>query len=343
MPMEYNGRQRTRVHQRARGEVTRADARDERIGFTQPLSKPKGLFAEISFAQVIAGAAAAATSMLLASKIGIAGSVIGAAVSSAVTIVCSQLYRRALDASADKLRNSKLASSVDANLPNVTGADAEETRRKPYVSGFDTDAGAASSNRTVRRSSYYGDAVGRGARMAPVDLQIRAAGDRSRAQRKVIVASIILAVLAVALTAGAILVGTAGRGLGEKPASIISAPAGATAQKPNGAAGDSKATGTSDARDDAGDGTATSADSGHAASNGTDSGSGKPADSSSSPGTGTGSGSSDDGTSAGGEPAGNGTDDNGSGNTDTGDDASGQPEKPVETPDRPSAEAGRDE
>ncbi|MFR2950939.1 MAG: hypothetical protein ACLTKG_06245 [Collinsella intestinalis] len=47
-------------------------------------------------AQAIAASAAAATSMLLASRIGIAGSVIGAAVSSMVTVICSQLYRNAL-------------------------------------------------------------------------------------------------------------------------------------------------------------------------------------------------------------------------------------------------------
>ena len=64
---------------------------DTHIGATQPIALRKGLLDGISVAQIIAAAAAAVTSMLLSSKIGIAGSVIGAAVSSVVTVVCSQL------------------------------------------------------------------------------------------------------------------------------------------------------------------------------------------------------------------------------------------------------------
>ncbi len=61
---------------------------EKRIGSTQPISVRRGLFDGISVAQVIAASAAAATSMLLASRIGIAGSVIGAAVSTKVTVIC---------------------------------------------------------------------------------------------------------------------------------------------------------------------------------------------------------------------------------------------------------------
>lgn len=60
---------------------------DTHIGATQPIALRKGLLDGISVAQIIAAAAAAVTSMLLSSKIGIAGSVIGAAVSSVVTVV----------------------------------------------------------------------------------------------------------------------------------------------------------------------------------------------------------------------------------------------------------------
>ena len=80
---------------------------DTHIGATQPIALRKGLLDGISVAQIIAAAAAAVTSMLLSSKIGIAGSVIGAAVSSVVTVVCSQLYRNALDTSARKLKANK--------------------------------------------------------------------------------------------------------------------------------------------------------------------------------------------------------------------------------------------
>ena len=54
----------------------------------------------------MAGAAAAATSVVLASKIGIAGSVIGAAVSSVVTVVSSQIYRHFITTGAEKLKGA---------------------------------------------------------------------------------------------------------------------------------------------------------------------------------------------------------------------------------------------
>lgn len=64
----------------------------------------RGLFDDLSVAQVLAGALAAVTSMLLASQIGIYGSVIGVGVGSVISAVASQLYKKFLSASADKIR-----------------------------------------------------------------------------------------------------------------------------------------------------------------------------------------------------------------------------------------------
>ena len=72
----------------------------------------KGLFEGLSVSQVTAGALAAVTSMLLSAQIGIAGSVIGVAVGSVVSTVSSQLYKKFLAGSAEKLRG--LASSDNA-------------------------------------------------------------------------------------------------------------------------------------------------------------------------------------------------------------------------------------
>ena len=63
-----------------------------------------GLFDDLSIAQVVAGALAAVTSMLLASQIGIYGSAIGVGVGSVVSAVASQLYKKFLQRSADKLK-----------------------------------------------------------------------------------------------------------------------------------------------------------------------------------------------------------------------------------------------
>ena len=192
MPIPDNSQRKTRVYRREQ-EDKQPQPYDERIGFTQPLAPRHRPLDGISAAQVIAGAAAAATSMLLASKIGIAGSVIGAAVSSAVTIICSQLYRHALETSAEKLKLSQLGISGDSERPSA--ADAYRSDRTP--AGY------------------------RGARIAPAALQIRAAEERHSTQRKVLVASVVLAAAAVALTAGIILLGTAGQGLGTRPEPLL--------------------------------------------------------------------------------------------------------------------------
>ena len=163
----------------------------------------KRLFDGISIAQVIAASAAAATSMLLASKIGIAGSVIGAAVSSMVTVICSQLYRNALDASAEKLRLKQMS-------PDTSSYPEYPTTGSP-TRMYDAQAPALDEGVTLRP----------GARIAPTKLRARAAAERSANARKVAYASVGIALLAVALCAGAILLSTSGEGLGIKTPSLF--------------------------------------------------------------------------------------------------------------------------
>lgn len=204
-------RQRTRVVPRAESDAP-APAAVSSIGNTQliPREKP-GLFEGISLAQIIAGAAAAATSMVLASHIGIGGSVIGAAVSSVVTVVSSQLYRRFLDASAEKLKRGG-AVVRDEVLPGG--------RREAQAIG--TPAGDAT--RVMPTAQAAGGTPVRGARVAPRKLQARAAAERAATQHKVVAFSAAVAVAAVALCAAVILLTTAGAGLGTKTTSLF-APA----------------------------------------------------------------------------------------------------------------------
>lgn len=180
-----------------------AGSPDTHIGYTQPIPVRKGLFDGISVAQVIAASGAAATSMLLASRIGIAGSVIGAAVSSMVTVICSQLYRNALDASARKLK----AKQADHAC--------EQDALRGYVNaGGATGAGDSSATGAPR------------IRIAPTKLQARAAAERSASRRKVAIASALIALAAVAASAGIIMLTTSGQGLGTKvPGIFTSAPA----------------------------------------------------------------------------------------------------------------------
>lgn len=191
---DYTNRRKTRIY--VRPSDREAPSKDDLIGQTQAIPIKQGLFDGLSVAQIIAGAAAAATSVALASYIGLAGSIIGAAVSSVVTVVSSQLYRRFLDASARKIKT------------------AGSRARSGYASGY----ASADATEVIAPA-----ADARGARMAPSKIRARAAAARTANQRKVIAFSIVIALVAVVACAAAILLGTAGAGLGEKTAPIIPA------------------------------------------------------------------------------------------------------------------------
>lgn len=180
----YTETRRTRVYQREQ---------EQFIGQTQAIAPKEKLLEGLSIPQVIAGAAAAATSVALASHIGIAGSVIGAAVSSIVTVLSSQVYRHFLSAGAAKLKH-------EPERPGPSSA---------YVSGYGYSERAA--------QGYYDRQPARyGARIAPTKLQARAAAERAATQRKVVMFSVGTAVLAVALSVTIILALTEGKGLGER-------------------------------------------------------------------------------------------------------------------------------
>lgn len=91
----------------------------------------KGLFEGLSVSQVTAGALAAVTSMLLSAQIGIAGSVIGVAVGSVVSTVSSQLYKKFLAGSAEKLRG--FASSDNEEENAATNAVAAQSATQSFA------------------------------------------------------------------------------------------------------------------------------------------------------------------------------------------------------------------
>ena len=112
MTTKYTDAPRTRVMTPA--SLNNGVHENHSIGQTMAIAPKKGLFDDISIPQIIAGAAAAATSVALASKIGIAGSVIGAAVSSVITVVSSQVYRHFISASAEALKGTHAAVDYPA-------------------------------------------------------------------------------------------------------------------------------------------------------------------------------------------------------------------------------------
>ena len=206
------------------------------IGQTMAIAPKKGLFDDISIPQIIAGAAAAATSVALASKIGIAGSVIGAAVSSVITVVSSQVYRHFISASAKALKGTHTAVDYPAGV------------YEPVEFNAEGHLGGAATTQEMRQIAGRATT----ARVAPDNLRAKAAAERSQTQKQVIIFSIAIAIVAVIACTGAILITTAGEGLGERPESILSS---STTEH------DADNTGQSQNQQDDSQGTSTSTDS----------------------------------------------------------------------------------
>lgn len=204
MTTKYTDAPRTRVMTPA--SLNNGVHENHSIGQTMAIAPKKGLFDDISIPQIIAGAAAAATSVALASKIGIAGSVIGAAVSSVITVVSSQVYRHFISASAEAIKGTHAAVDYPAGAYEPVEPDVEE-----YLGG-------AATTQEMRRVAGRATT----ARVAPNSLRAKAAAERSQTQKKVIVFSIVIAIVAVIACTGAILITTAGEGLGERPEPILS-------------------------------------------------------------------------------------------------------------------------
>ena len=186
MTTKYTDAPRTRVMTPAA--LNNGVHENHSIGQTMAIAPKKGLFDDISIPQIIAGAAAAATSVALASKIGIAGSVIGAAVSSVITVVSSQVYRHFISASAKALKGTHADVDYPAGAYEPVELNAEE------------HLGGAATTQEMRQVAGRATT----ARVAPNSLRAKAAAERSQTQKKVIVFSIAIAIVAVIACTGAI-------------------------------------------------------------------------------------------------------------------------------------------
>ena len=210
-----------------RSEVTHVDKQE----------RQRRLLDDISAAQLLAGALAAATSLLLSTYIGIAGSVIGVAVGSVVATVSSQLYRRFLAASAEKIRE------IPAALPHVTRAPhareaskqlAEDAPRAPApgsASAPDTVSAPASASASDARglrhrktpTPHLADMAD--ASLSSVRAHVDARRHEERVRRGALFVSLASALVAVLVSAGVVEALTNGEGLGAKPAASLAAPA----------------------------------------------------------------------------------------------------------------------
>ena len=121
---------RTRVYQRP-ADTTVVTRRDDFIGQTMAIEPKKKLFEGVSFAQVVAGAAAAATSVALASYIGIAGSIIrrryqlgGDRCVFAAVSTCPRCSARKI-----KIASAKAKTTMFAEQPDAPGMTAQRWTR----------------------------------------------------------------------------------------------------------------------------------------------------------------------------------------------------------------------
>ena len=180
------------------------------------------LFDDLSVAQVVAGALAAVTSMLLASQIGIYGSVIGVGVGSVVSAVASQLYKKFFTASAGRTATLPQAEKT-ARLSPQDSIGSREAARRSRTPRAD-DAGLR-DDPTVQRARERRE-------------------HRKKLQRRVVAVSIASAIVAVALSALVIDLVTTGQGVGAKTQPLI--PSSSQAQK-------SDSSGSGDASDEPAD------------------------------------------------------------------------------------------
>lgn len=207
----------------------------------------KSLFEGLSGAQLTAGALAAVTSMLLSAQIGIAGSVIGVAVGSVVSTVASQVYKRFLEQSATKLRGMRDSDEESStggvgDAEGLEGLEAVPFGTEEDVRADGPKAGQAEQTEFAGGSMRAVDQLASG-RVIAGGVPGRATatphlGDKSlagditaqhvrekrehdkRMQRGVIAVSIVSALVAVAVSAGFVMLTTQGQGLGAKPAAI---------------------------------------------------------------------------------------------------------------------------
>lgn len=194
---------------------------------TKPQGFLRSLFDDLSVAQVIAGALAAATVFLLSSVIGVAGSLIGAAIGSVISAVSSQVYKKALSASADKLRDvgpTSLMDSVDASSikkeEEISISSEDETTFIPARANTAEKSAAAHvmSANDLRYTAPNTNGE---------DPALRRAHERrnrkAKVQRQVLVVSVVSSLIAIVICAGIITFATQGEGIGAKTEPILPA------------------------------------------------------------------------------------------------------------------------
>ncbi|WP_283170672.1 hypothetical protein [Curtanaerobium respiraculi] len=213
---------------------------------TEESQKSAGIFDDLSLVQIIATAIAATTSFLLASQIGIAGSVIGAAVSAAVSTIATQMYKNILNRSATRLKERK-----DAGADSLSEHESPTARRSASADTSSEDEVPAALHAANGGSATATPVLGKDADLSVATVRShRVQRRRKQVAAGVIATAAISGLLMVFIFAGAVTAATNGEGIGTKPAAITAtsastSSAGKTASPGTSATSSEKATASS--------------------------------------------------------------------------------------------------
>ncbi|WP_258184677.1 MULTISPECIES: hypothetical protein [unclassified Bifidobacterium] len=183
----------------------------------------------LSISQIVAGSLAAVTSFLLSAKIGVGGSVIGAAASYIISTVAANVYKNVLDVSGEKLQSITPGSSDDSDdvdkeqtptsvptsdtdATKTTDDDAAESDATTVIAGA---AGAVRTPREVSSNVPSADRQGLPAtRTSTYTLEEirRTRKRRIDPKRMAIIVSVVSGLIGVAFAAGLVLLFTNGNG-----------------------------------------------------------------------------------------------------------------------------------
>ena len=162
----------------------------------------KKFFEGLSLSSIVAGTLAAVTSFLLASKIGIAGSVMGAPASYIVSAVATKIYQNILTASGEKLQSASSSGNDDDTTDNKSDK-AAESESDTTMTGMVNTVSTARKPREVVSNRANG-------RTYSVNELRKARSHNSK--RTAIIVTLVSGLLAVAVTAGIVMLVTQGRG-----------------------------------------------------------------------------------------------------------------------------------
>ncbi|MBO7717197.1 MAG: hypothetical protein J6S17_00025 [Aeriscardovia sp.] len=189
-------------------------------------SRWRNFFKNISFAQIAASGLSAITVFFLTAKIGLAGSIIGAALASIISTISSQLYKNVIDESSKRIKGNR---DDDQDEDENKGEKEKESRREerrsvsaPIYLEQDELPAQFSPHLPPRLSSArprHAKPVGRtvsssstvvpSAPLAPVKSFRK---ERKKTKKKVIAVSIISSLLTLVVVCGIILFVTGGKG-----------------------------------------------------------------------------------------------------------------------------------